>query len=260
MSEQHHQQELEEREQMEEIRTRLDRQNNAPERLEVKANESHLHPAPPLNVHQRLHAAMLEVKYVQKDKPSGLKYSIVSHDKVTAAVRPALMNQGIVYYPVNLNHSQDGNRTIASLDLRFVNIDNPEDFIDVASFGYGLDSQDKGPGKAISYSVKYGLLKAMGLETGDDPDLDQKTEYKKTAPDGSEVPTLDEALKAHSGSIKTIIDALNEGDLSVASESWNELTMGEQMSLWVAPSKGGPFSTEQRRTMKTMEFIEANGE
>lgn len=33
---------------------------------------------------------------------------------------------------------------------------------------------DKGPGKAISYAVKYAYLKAFALETGDDPDHDQR--------------------------------------------------------------------------------------
>ena len=108
-----------------------------------------------LNIHQRLHAVMQEVTYVRKDKGGGLKYSIVSHDKVTAKVRPALVRHGVIYYPVNLRHSQNGNRTEVTLDVRFCNIDKPVDFIDVPGLGYGIDTQDKGPGKAISYAVKY---------------------------------------------------------------------------------------------------------
>ena len=54
------------------------------------------------------------------------------------------------------------------MTVRFVNIDEPQDFFDVQSFGYGVDGQDKGPGKAMSYAVKYALLKALGLETGED--------------------------------------------------------------------------------------------
>jgi hypothetical protein len=50
--------------------------------------------------------------------------------------------------------------------------------MDVQTAGYGIDPQDKGPGKAISYSVKYALLKALGLESGDDPDNDQATEHE----------------------------------------------------------------------------------
>lgn len=121
-----------------------------------------------LNIHQRLAAVMGQVSYIQKEAKRGMQYTIVSHDAVTAKVRPALLEHGVVYHPVNLSHEQIGNRTQVALTVRFANIDNPEDYIDVPSLGYGIDGQDKGPGKAISYAVKYALLKALGLETGDD--------------------------------------------------------------------------------------------
>mgnify|MGYP000377386136 CR=1 FL=1 len=125
-----------------------------------------------LNVHQRLAAAMSEVTYIQKEQKQGMKYTIVSHDVVTAKVRPVLLKHGIVYYPIDMIHSNNGNRAEVQLSVRFVNIDDASDCFDVCSLGYGIDSQDKGPGKAISYAVKYALLKAMGLETGDDADHD----------------------------------------------------------------------------------------
>lgn len=125
-----------------------------------------------LNVYQRLAKVMGAVAYVQKERKQGMQYTIVSHDKVTALVRPALLAAGIVYHPIRCEHTQNGNRAECSMTVRFVNIDEPSDFIDVPSFGYGIDQQDKGPGKAMSYAVKYALLKALGLETGDDPETD----------------------------------------------------------------------------------------
>lgn len=211
------------------------------------------------NIHQRLAAAMGKVSYIQKDElKSGMKYRVVTHDKVTALVRPALLDAGVVYYPHEIKHEQVGNRTEVSMVVRFANIDDPKDFIDVPSLGYGIDSQDKGPGKAISYCVKYALLKALGLETGDDPDMDQTTEHKMLAPDGTEVLTLDDALKTCADAIQTIINGIDEGDLSVASEAWHELTGGEKMGLWVAPTKGGPFTTKQREIIKSAEFRQAH--
>lgn len=126
------------------------------------------------NIAQRLNAVMAEVEYVQKHpKKDGMQYSYVSHDSVTKLVRPILQQHGVVYYPRNLQVSQNGNRTEAVFEVRFENIDDRADFIDVATFGYGVDGQDKGPGKAMSYGVKYALLKALGLETGDDPEATQ---------------------------------------------------------------------------------------
>jgi hypothetical protein len=131
-----------------------------------------------LNIHQRLALAMKQVTYIQKEKKQGMRYSIVSHDSVTSKVRPALLEAGIVYYPIEVQHQQSGNRTECAMTVRFVNIDDPQDFFDVETFGYGLDDQDKGPGKAMSYAVKYALLKTLGLETGDDPDEDQVTNFR----------------------------------------------------------------------------------
>ena len=134
------------------------------------------------NVHQRIAAAMHTVSYIQREKKKGMQYSIVSHDAVTALVRPALLEQGVIYYSIRTTPSYDGNRTEAHMTVRFVNIDEPSDFIDVESFGHGIDPGDKSPGKAMSYAVKYALLKTLGLETGDDPDLDQDVKHERNKP------------------------------------------------------------------------------
>lgn len=124
------------------------------------------------NIHQRIAAVMSAASYIQKERKTGMNYTIVSHDAVTAKVRPVLLENGIVYYPIRCDHTHNGNRAECSMTVRFVNVDEPSDFIDVQTFGYGVDPQDKGPGKAMSYAVKYALLKALGLETGDDADHD----------------------------------------------------------------------------------------
>ena len=215
------------------------------------------------NVHQRLAAAMAQVSYIQKDeKKPGMQYRVVTHDKVTALVRPALLEQGVVYYPHELTHTQNGNRTEVALTVRFVNIDNPADFFDVPSLGYGLDTQDKGPGKAISYSVKYALLKAMGLETGDDPDLDQKTEHVKeepamTGPDGTPIPTLEEVLIECAEQFEIIRDGIDSGNYQRAADTWFvDVTGGQKMAAFVAPTKhkNAPFTTKQRDVLKSREF------
>ena len=166
------------------------------------------------NVHQRLADAMSVVTYIQKDKKQGMQYSIVSHDVVTAKVRPALLNAGIVYYPVAMSHTQNGNRTEVDLSVRFVNIDKPDDYIDVPGLGYGIDSQDKGPGKAISYAVKYALLKALGLETGDDPDNDQKTTHKPETITESQLMNLESLADEVSADVPRLLSFLRVANLA----------------------------------------------
>lgn len=131
-----------------------------------------------MNLHQRILQVMKSVSYIQKEQKRGMQYSVVSHDAVTAKLRPSIIEAGIVYYPVNIELKQEGNRTECVLSVRFVNADKPEDYIETVAVGYGIDTQDKGPGKAISYAIKYALLKTFALETGDDPDLDQNVKHE----------------------------------------------------------------------------------
>lgn len=64
---------------------------------------------------------------------------------------------------------------------RFVNLDNIEEYIDIKTYGDGLDTGDKAPGKAMTYADKYALMKGYKISTGDDPDKEASPEngYKK---------------------------------------------------------------------------------
>lgn len=58
-------------------------------------------------------------------------------------------------------------------------------------------------------------------------------------------------------SILWIKESIAEGSFSVAKEAWNELSEDEQKTLWLAPSKGGIFTTEERKIMKSDEWGQA---
>ena len=125
------------------------------------------------NIYQRLHSVMKEVKGVNKGslKVNG-QYRFTSHDAVAKALHDPLVNNGIMLMTSVSDIKQDGNRTSINLVMSFINIDHPEDKVTVSFPGYGIDPQDKGVGKAISYAFKYGLLKTFCLETGDDVEKD----------------------------------------------------------------------------------------
>lgn len=134
-----------------------------------------------MNIYQRLNAIMSKVNYVQKeDKKVNNQYKFVSHDAVTSAVQPYLVEFGVVPVPTVINRVQDGNRTEVDVRVDFVNMDTPEEIVSVTMFGYGVDQQDKGPGKAFSYAKKYAFLQLFCLATGDDPERDN-VDHKKTA-------------------------------------------------------------------------------
>jgi len=139
-----------------------------------------------LNIHQRINAVMKDLAYVQKEnKKVNNQYTFVSHDAVTAAVRGPMVKHGITSIPTTLGHSQEGNRTMVDVRVTLSNMDDPTDFITSDTFGYGIDQQDKGPGKAYSYAKKIAFLQIFCLETGDDPERDNvdfKEEEKEEFP------------------------------------------------------------------------------
>ena len=128
-----------------------------------------------MNIYQRINAVMKKVTYIKKDaKVQG--YAAVTHDNVVAMVRSELVENGIVIYPEQLSNDlpimRDGDKIkmhlyTADYLIHFVNIDKPEDRISVKINSHANDNGDKAPGKALSYAIKYAILKVFSLETGE---------------------------------------------------------------------------------------------
>jgi len=155
--------------------------------------EVHMAEKKQLTIHERKFAVMedMEGNPIAKDQKKGMQYMTLSHDKVTAAIRPLLIIHRIIPYASVIDHGRDGNLTWASVDVLFQNVDDKDDHpVLIRSFGYGVDAQDKGPGKAISYAVKYAYLKAFCLETTDDPENDSIARQSKPKPAANQPPDL----------------------------------------------------------------------
>lgn len=59
-----------------------------------------------------------------------------------------------------------------------------------------------------------------------------------------------EMVRKHLASIQAVKDAIASKDYYAAGEAWFELPEDEQRALWIAPSKGGIFTTEERTIIK----------
>lgn len=132
------------------------------------------------NIYQRINAVMKVVEYVQKDatvSTGGGSYKAVSHDMVLAVLRKEMVLHGIVVRVEQVGSAmlqmQDKKNDIkqhlysGDYAIHFHNMDKPDDFLTVTVNGHAADNQDKAPGKAMSYAVKYAMLKTFGLETGE---------------------------------------------------------------------------------------------
>lgn len=152
-----------------------------------------------LNIFQKMLKATEKIGVVAKNLNVSINknssYKAVSETDVLEAVKPIEIELGIFSYPLERKiietevldtiKEYNGARTESKqlfmrleVTYRFVNVDKPEEFIDITSYGDGVDSQDKAPGKAMTYADKYALLKAYKVSTGDDPDKEPSGELK----------------------------------------------------------------------------------
>lgn len=60
----------------------------------------------------------------------------------------------------------------------------------------------------------------------------------------------DAALAKHQESVDFIKERIAADDLQAVADEWAAIPMDDQMALWLATSKGGIFTTEERKTIK----------
>lgn len=145
------------------------------------------------NIYQRMLEATNKIQTVAKNLSVQVNktssYKAVSELDILNAVKPIEIECGIYSYPHSRNvietmvlESESNGYVRKQLFMRietvyrFVNIENPTEYIDVTSYGDGIDSGDKATGKAMTYCDKYALMKAYKISTGDDPDQEASKE------------------------------------------------------------------------------------
>jgi len=162
-----------------------------------------------MNIFQKMSAITSELNAVAKNLKVGegrSAYKAVGEADVLAAVKPLEAKHGVYSYPVDrqivdsdiitVKKSYKGEESESSkvylrieTVYRFVNTDEPSDYIDIKTYGDGIDPQDKAPGKAMTYGDKYALLKAYKIITGDDPDQVASEEGAVTRSKAGAAPT-----------------------------------------------------------------------
>lgn len=143
-----------------------------------------------MNIFEKLSRITAEMKTVAKNLDVGIgknSYKAAGEADVLAAVKVLEEKYGIYSYPCKrevidralLETEKEYNGTVTRSNqiflriettYRFVNIENPDEHIEITTYGDGIDTQDKAVGKAMTYADKYALMKAYKIITGDDPD------------------------------------------------------------------------------------------
>lgn len=109
--------------------------------------------------------AVADIDVLVKVKEAEKEYRIIS-----IPVRQELVKSEVIKTVVQGGYEKITYADIVKMTVRFINLDKTDDYIDVESFGRGLDPGDKGFGKASTYARKYALLNAYKIATGEDPD------------------------------------------------------------------------------------------
>lgn len=145
-----------------------------------------------MNIYEKLSKISNEIEKVAKNLEVGTgksSYKAVGEADILKAVKPLEEKYGVYSYPYHRVIVESGVLENEAIDYstheklikknlyerievtyRFVNIEKPEEYVDIISYGDGIDSQDKSVGKAMTYADKYALMKAYKIVTGDDPD------------------------------------------------------------------------------------------
>ena len=111
-----------------------------------------------------------------------------------------------------------------------------------------MDKQNAhGYGSALTYARRYSLAVTCGISA----DLDNDGNYAVAdlVEYNQHVRELWDSIAAIKDGIR-VGDSGDEGGYQLACEAWSELTNTQKQSIWLAPTKGGVFTTQERGAIK----------
>lgn len=145
-----------------------------------------------MNIYQKLVEVRKSVPYLKKEA-QGHQYQYTGSSQVLSSVRAKMDELGLMLVSKVLGHNliegkaaKGSKEFMTELDIEFVwiNADNPEETIVCPWYGQGVDSGEKGVGKALTYAEKYFILKTFNIPTDkDDPDAFQEKSESYRKPD-----------------------------------------------------------------------------
>jgi len=138
-----------------------------------------------IGLYKKIAQVMEKVQHLEKDgniEYGKTKYKYVTEEKVTTAVREAMIDVGLVILPTDVSCRQDENLTTTFCDYLIVDVDTGQSQ-KISSVGQGSDMQDKGSNKALTGAYKYLLLRTFAIPTGEDPDKTSSDELNDAGKD-----------------------------------------------------------------------------
>lgn len=198
---------------------------------------------------------VIKKERIVKGKDGKERYRYASLDDIVSVVSPLLSKNGLSF------------TTKAEIKQDFVIahciVSHSSGHSETSSFEIPIEKEAfmgdaQKSGSALTYAKRYAFCNAFGIMTGDKDDdaeslggaMSVQDLYRKFAG------LMALVLKYHDA-IMLIKDSIAKNDYAPGAETWYQLDDATKMALWVAPTKGGPFTTQERDVMKSTEWREA---
>lgn len=134
------------------------------------------------NLAKKILAVVAGIGVLKKDKKNDFhNYQYASDELIVAAVREAVIKNGLTIFPSQTEcteimtktaKGQDQIITKLRMEFELVDVDSGESKV-VSFYGYGSDTGDKGIYKASTGCEKYFLMKTFLLAMPDDPEFEK---------------------------------------------------------------------------------------
>lgn len=138
-------------------------------------------------------AVMKEVKNIEKGMSVGTgksSYKAISDSMVRGEVKDAMTKNGLCILPISVQATTKVDRweeadsynngaiktkqsVFTETHTKYLLLHESGESLELAGYGHGVDSQDKGAGKATTYALKNAILDTFLIIKGDDVDTDK---------------------------------------------------------------------------------------
>jgi len=187
-----------------------------------------------LNLYQKIQSVSNEIRNIEKNLQVGsgnYGYKAVGDLDVVLAVKDAETKYKLISIPIRqelvnsevirtVNKENRENLTYVDnikMTIRIQDLESPE-HIEIESFGKGIDTGDKGFGKASTYARKYGLLNAYKIATGQDPDAEKSKETETAKTPNDKKVAVENYLNLNTKVLQEMLKHFNVGTLDDLTE------------------------------------------
>jgi len=181
-----------------------------------------------MNIYEKLIEVRKSVPYLQKAE-KGFQFNYVGSSQVLGSLKAKMDELGLLLIPsiiskeIGIHETAKGAKeyfTELVMEFTWINAEKPEEQVKCNWYGQGLDSGEKGVGKAVTYAEKYFLLKFFNIPTDkDDPDSFQTKHDEKPVTKPELVKTDKEGTPANLEGFWTAVLAIGYSKPQVLSQA-----------------------------------------